>query len=118
MQWAGEPELPVKYATAFNSFGDAYRYFGEHQIYLPHDLCVALEKLIRDARQEVIRLGVWVDHDDKSLLADAQKSKQETWMSAWTAITTDIPKATRALEDEFRYLLSGESLQKSDALAT
>jgi hypothetical protein len=110
MQWAGEPELPAKYATAFNSFGEAYRFFGEHQIYLPYNLCESLEKLIRDARQEVIRLGVWVRYDDNGMLEHAQKNKQETWISAWNAINTEIPKATRALEDEFRYLLSGERL--------
>jgi hypothetical protein len=107
MQWTGEPELKEKHTTAINSLVDAYRYFGEHRIYLPHDLCVSLEQLIRDARAEVIRLGAWVRYDEHSLPDHAQKQKHETWIAAWDAITKDIPKATHGLEEEFRDLLGG-----------
>lgn len=105
MQWAGDPDPKEKHATAMSSLVDAYRYFGEHQIYLPQALCVSLERIIRDTRQEVIRLGVWVGYDESVLPDHAQKQKHETWMAAWEAITKEIPKATHALEEEFRGLL-------------
>lgn len=105
LQFAGEPGQGDKHTTAMNSLVHAYRYFGEHRIYLPHEMGVSLEKLISDTRQEVIRLGVWLGSDDQSLPGHAQKTKHETWMAAWDAIKKDIPQAMHALEEEFRELL-------------
>lgn len=114
VQWAGDPNPKEKHLTAMNSLVEAYRYFGEHRIYLPEELCDSLEKLIRDTRAEVIRLGVWIDHDERSLPSHAQNQKHESWMAAWSAITTDIPKATHALEEEFRALLGGQANVSGD----
>lgn len=114
MQWAGDPEPKQKHADAMNSIVDAYRYLGEHQIYLPHVLCVSLEKLIRDARGEVIKLGVWLPHHEASLPTHSQEQKQKMWDEAWKSISQDIPVGLRALEDEFRNLL-GASAQLSSS---
>ena len=109
MQWAGDPDPKAKHATAMNSIVAAYQYFVKHRIYLPGHICDAFEKLIRDARSEVIRLGVWVNFDERSLPSHSQEQKYQSWTKAWETLKNEISLATKALEEEFRGLLGGSS---------
>ncbi|HTS23178.1 MAG TPA: hypothetical protein VMN79_15365 [Casimicrobiaceae bacterium] len=105
MEWAGEPNKKEKHATAMNKLVDLYRYFDKNRIYLPGPICDSLEKLGQDVRMQVIKFGVWVRFDDRSLTGDSQKQKTEAWDSGWNAIKNQIPLARTRLEEEFRLLL-------------
>ena len=105
MEWAGEPNKKEKHITARNRLVDLYRYFDKHRIYLPSELCTALEGLVTDVRSHVIDFGVYVGFDEKTLNDQTYKEKQKAWNSGWDAIKNQIPLARQSLEDEFRSLL-------------
>src|SRR6266404_4781240 len=45
MEWAGEPNKAEKHREAMNELVRLYRFFDKNRIYLPPEICAALEKL-------------------------------------------------------------------------
>jgi len=105
IEWVGEPNKQEKHQTAMNKLVELYRYFDQHRIYLPEQLCESLDQLIKEVRSNVINFGVWVKYRDETLQEHAAKNKQAAWDASWKAIKDEIPLARSRLENEFRILL-------------
>jgi len=105
MEWAGEPKKDEKHRTAMTKLVEFYRYFDKHRIYLPVDICMALDKLVTEVRSHVIKFGVYVKYDDNSISDRTREEKQKAWTEGWDAIKNQVPLARQQLEDEFRLLL-------------
>jgi hypothetical protein len=105
MEWVGEPNKKDKHQKAMNKLVELYRYFDQHRIYLPPDVCASLEALVQNVRLQVIKFGVWVRYDDHELTGDSHEKKNDAWDSGWDAIKNQVPIARKSLEDEFRALL-------------
>lgn len=105
MQWVGEPPQDEKHISAMNKLSEFFRFFDKHRIYLPVDLCAALEKLVLQVRSHVIQFGVYVKYDDSNLNERTREQKETAWNAGWDAIKNQIPAARKVLEDEFRALL-------------
>lgn len=108
MQWAGDPPMEEKHRGAMNKLVEFFRFFDKHRIYLPEALCSSLEKLVLQVRSHVIGFGVYVRFRD-SLNDHTRDQKEKAWNAGWDAIKNQIPAARKALEDEFRLLLGGDS---------
>ena len=109
VQWADEPDEKSKHKSTMTALVGLYRYFGQNRIYLPENVCVSLEKLIRDVRTQVINLGVWVPLGEENLPERSRMEKHETRMKGWNTIKQEIPSAMQALEAEFRRLLGASA---------
>lgn len=107
MEWVGEPNKIEKHRTAMNKLVDLYRYFDKNRIYLPTDLCISLEALIRQVRSHVVEFGVYVRLQDEPLNENTRKEKENAWNKGWEAIKNQVPQARQRLEEEFRTLLGG-----------
>lgn len=105
MELSGEPDKREKLQKALNKLVELYRYFDKHRIYLPIDVCSALEELIKNVRSQVTKFGVWIRYEDHELSGDSHSKKFDAWTSGWDAITQQVPLARASLENEFRSLL-------------
>jgi len=115
MQWAGEPDKKKKYDQAQDKFIELYRYFEKHRIYLPEEICISLQDLIRTVRSQIHGFGVWARYGDHLHSDDSRKQMMEDWDSNWKAFTNEAPVARRSLENEFRLLLGAtpKALQRT-----
>lgn len=109
MQWGSEPQMEEKHQGAMNKLVEFFRFFDKHRIYLPEPLCTSLEKLVLQVRSHVIGSGVYVRFHEDSMNAHTREQKEKAWNEGWDAIKNQIPPARKALEDEFRRLLGGDS---------
>jgi hypothetical protein len=105
MEWAGEPDKKEKHQVAMNKLVDFFRYFDKHRIYLPEEICISLEALVRKVRSHVIAFGVFVRFHDQSLNDHTRQQKEKAWNEGWDAIKNHVPQARKLLEEEFRMLL-------------
>ena len=105
MEWVGEPNKKEKHQKAINKLVELYRYFDQHRIYLPPEVCASLEALVQNVRSQVIKFGVWVRYEDYELTGDSHTKKSDAWDSGWDAIKNQVPMARESLENEFRSLL-------------
>ena len=103
MEWAGDPDKKTQYGTAINAIAEYFRFFDQHRIWLPADLCDPLENFAKQLRTPVITLGVYlsIEHPNDA----TTKEKFEAGMKAWNSVETEIPKLRTAIEKEFRTLL-------------
>lgn len=109
MQWAGDPPMEEKHRGVMNKLVEFFRFFDKHRIYLPEALCSSLEKLVLEVRSHVIGFGVYVRFHEDSMNDHTRDQKEKAWNAGWDAIKNQIPPARKALEDEFRLLLGGDS---------
>jgi len=103
MEWAGEPNKKTQYVMAINAIAEYFRFFDQHRIWLPADLCSPLEDFAKQLRTPTIGVGVYLKYEypnDKTA-----NEKFEAWNKAWNAVQTDIPKLRTAIEALFRTLL-------------
>jgi len=106
MEWNGEPKKEEKYVTAMNKLSEVYRYFDQHRIYLPSDLCDKLHDFISNVRSHCIKFGVYLPHEES-------RQKDEAWNKGWESIKNETPKARTALEKEFRKILGNPDASNS-----
>lgn len=101
-QW-GDPDRKEQYAAAMNAVAVYFRFFDQHRIWLPPDLCEPLEGFARQLRTPAINLGVYLRIErptEKTL-----QEQSEVWDKAWQTVEGDIPKLRGAIEAEFRKIL-------------
>ena len=101
-QW-GDPDRKEQYAAAINGVAAYFRFFDQHRIWLPPELCVPLEAFAKQLRTPAIQLGVYLRIErptEKTLIEQG-----EVWDKAWQAVDGDIPRLRFAIEAEFRKLL-------------
>jgi hypothetical protein len=103
MEWDGEPNKQQKYQKAMNAITEYFRFFDQHRIYIPEELCASLEEFARKLRTPTIRLGVYLKIDYPN--AQTTEKMFEVWTQAWDSAQKDVPQLRRALEAEFRKLL-------------
>ena len=103
MEWVGEPDKKTLYVTAINAIAEYFRFFDQHRIWLPADLCAPLEDFAKRLRTPTMGFGVYLkfEHPNES----TEKEKFDAWNKAWDAVQTDIPKLRSAIEAQFRSLL-------------
>ena len=104
----GDPDRKQQYADAINGVAAYFRFFDQHRIWLPPELCIPLEDFATQLRAPAIRLGVYlrIPHPTEKTLQE----EQAVWDKAWQAVSSDIPKLRSAIEAEFRTLLGADRL--------
>jgi hypothetical protein len=107
MEWAGEPDKKTQYVSAINAIKEYFRFFDQHRIWLPADLCGPLEDFAKQLRTPAIGFGVYLEYEHPN--ERTAKQKFEAWNKAWEAVQTDIPKLRTAIEARFRTLLGADS---------
>lgn len=120
IEWAGEPDKQEKHRVAMNKLVEFFRYFDRHRIYLPEEICVALEALAMKVRSHVISFGVYVKFGDETMSEHTHERKEKAWTEGWDAIKVQIPEARKLLEEEFRSLLgatTGPSIKAAKSRA-
>jgi len=105
LEWTGEPDKKEKHRTAMNQLVKLYRYFDQHRIYLPQEICASLERLIDEVRSQVVNFGVYVDFGKSAINEEFDRKKLDAWNSGWKSIKKEVPVARQSLENEFRVLL-------------
>lgn len=106
MEIAGEPDKREKHQSAMNKLAQFFRYFDKNRIYLPAELCEAMQKVVMEVRLHVIRFGTYLYWDDAALMDHTRKEKNDAWSNGWNALSKQIPEVRAKLEHEFRLLLA------------
>lgn len=99
----GDPDRKAQYVSAINAVATYFRFFDQHRIWLPPELCDPLEGFARELRTPATNLGVYLQIErptEKTL-----KEQSEVWDKAWHAVDGDIPRLRLAIEAEFRKIL-------------
>jgi hypothetical protein len=99
----GEPDKLQKYDTAMMAITNYFGYFDRHRIYLPADLCDALEALAHKLRVPTGKFGFYVRMKDPTGTAKAEMHR--AWDAAWQSAEDDVPVLRAAIENEMRKLL-------------
>ena len=104
----GDPDRKQQYVDARNGVAAYFRFFDQHRIWLPPELCDPLENFANQLRAPTIQLGVYlqINHPTEKTLQE----QQEVWSKAWATVSSDIPKLRSAIEAEFRRLLGADRL--------
>ena len=99
----GDPDRKEQYADAMNAVASYFRFFDQHRIWLPPELCDPLEAFARQLRTPTINLGVYLQI--KNPTEKTLREQGEVWDKAWLTVDQDIPKLRLAIEAEFRKIL-------------
>jgi hypothetical protein len=105
MEWVGEPDKKQKYREAMDAITEYFRFFDQHRIYMPAELCDSLESFARKLRSPTLRFGRYLRFDYPNDSINMEKFK--VWTEAWESAQNEIPSLRSALETEFRKLLGG-----------
>lgn len=85
-------------------------YFWQNRLYLPESLCVSMENFECTLHNEVYKIESLGSLLPMSPYIDLLKGKRLTvFTDAFQVIAQEIPRAKKALENEFRALLGGSS---------
>jgi hypothetical protein len=109
IEWTGEPDKRQKYQTALNAIAEYFRFFDQHRIYFPQELCVSLEAFAHKLRSPSVGFGVYLKFEYPNARTEGEKSK--AWIAAWDSVEKDIPPLRSAIELEFRKLLGAISIR-------
>jgi len=96
-----------QYGVALDGITEYFRFFDQHRIFLPAELCPSLEELAKKLRYPTIMFGTYlsIEHPtDKTV-----EEKRKAWMDAWDSVKNEVPAMRAAIEDEFRKLLGAVS---------
>ena len=104
----GDPDRKQQYVDARNAVTAYFRFFDQHRIWLPPELCDPLENFADQLRDPTIKLGVYlqINHPTEQTL----QKQQEVWDKAWETVSSDIPKLRLGIEAAFRTLLGANRL--------
>jgi hypothetical protein len=106
LQWA-DADRRAQYAAALNATAAYFRFFDQHRIWLPRELCQPLERFAKELRTPTLRLGAYLQFE--RLNERTAQEQLEAWDKCWQAVSDEIPKLREAIEDEFRNLLGATS---------
>jgi len=109
MEFAGEPDKNQKFKQAMEAISEYFRFFDQHRIYLPEELCTSLLAFAHKLRSPAIAFGVYlrIEYPNER----TQEEKYRAWTAAWDSVQTEIPKLRSELEVEFRKLLGATTIQ-------
>jgi hypothetical protein len=113
---AGEPDKKQKYQKAMNAIVEYFRFFDQHRIYMPEELCASLEAFARKLRSPTIAFGVYLKFEYPSERTTEEKFK--AWNAAWDSVHNDIPQLRSAIECEFRNLLGATTARASKVVTS
>lgn len=105
IRWTGAPSERDLHKAAEVKLVEFFRYFDKHRIYLPAELCKAIEELVLEVRHHVIGFGVYLTWDDDALQPHTRKEKSEALMAGYKLLKEKVPEIRTKLENEFRALL-------------
>ena len=102
-QFGGEPDKKTQYVNAINAIAGYFRFFDQHRIWLPAELCAPLEAFARKLRSPTIEIGVYlsIPHPNEQTI----KEQIEAYRKALDLVEKDIPNLRNAIDAEFRTLL-------------
>lgn len=92
-----------EYARAAHRLDEFVSFFEDHQIYLPVDVCILVDKFVDPLRRAVIASGIYggIEYPNEQI----RPQIHEAFTKAYAAFDKDIPAARSALEIEFRAML-------------
>ena len=105
LRWAGVPGERELHRAAEAKLVEFFRYFDKHRIYLPAQLCEAVEILVLKVRHHVIGFGVYLTWDDAALQEHTRKEKSDALLAGYKLLKEQVPELRAKLENEFRSLL-------------
>ena len=91
--------------TAFDTVRDLYNFFESNRIYLPEQIALQLDSLIKQVHSEIVGFGAYAMYEDANLRPKALDRKMDAWMRLAKYIEEEFPKARAELEANFRSLL-------------
>lgn len=94
---SSQPAKNEEFRKLLQEMGDLHKFYREHQIYLPLDVCNSLEGLVDEIRSNVWDAGV------------PALTSEDAFTEGYTAFEEKIPMALKALENEFRKMLGVEN---------
>jgi hypothetical protein len=95
---------------AMDKVTEADCFVAKNRIYFPSDVCELLDKFVKTLRSMVIQVQVyWKDRSFVTL--EMMEEQNKVMMKAVTNLENEIPTLTRKLENEFRSLLGGPTVQ-------
>jgi hypothetical protein len=99
----GEPGRAEKSKVAMEKIVDFFTYFDRRRIFLNEELCKQIDDFVDKIRGPAIDFSMYLDEPEFDPPTSREKSK--ALISAWKSIETNVPKAKKSLEEEFRKLL-------------
>jgi hypothetical protein len=103
VEWGGEPDKTKKYKAAMEKIVDFFMYFDRRRIFLNEELCKQIDDFVDKIRNPAIDFSMYLDEPQFDPPTSREKSK--ALISAWKSVETNVPKARKSLEEEFRKLL-------------
>lgn len=100
-----EEELNV----AKESLSDLMRYFLDHQIYLPQDLCDQIQLLISSISRKASEFGLFVEVGEEALSPKARVAMDRKWNEVSEYFDREVPVLKKNLESELRRILEPKS---------
>jgi hypothetical protein len=101
-----DPAKDKEFREIQQEMADFQKFYQEHQIYLPLDVCTSLENLLSEITGNVWAAGIFgrIEHPGEQTVL----SSQEAFTKGYAAFEEKIPAARKALENEFRKMLGVE----------
>ncbi|MGA8764946.1 MAG: hypothetical protein WB562_18900 [Candidatus Sulfotelmatobacter sp.] len=101
-----------QYRKALDAIAEYYRFFDQHRIYMPEELCPALEDFGRKLRSPTIGFGTYLEFKYPNEATSQEKLK--AWLEAWDSVKNVIPQLRSAIEAEFRRLLGASTVRTDE----
>ena len=126
-QWAAEslvsvvqlrdgPTQQEKYAVAMAKSARFFQAFSKNRIFLPDAVCDQIEDFLKGMRSRAITIGVYADVNQFAP-GHVHREKIEKWIAASEYFDSEVPKARKAIENEFRKLL-GDKVRAPETAPT
>lgn len=104
IEYAGELDKKHKSKIAMEKIFDFFKYFDHRRIFLNESLCKQIDEFVHKIYDPATDFSMYLE--DPQLDPETAREKRKVWREAWMSVSKDdVPKARKALEDEFRKLL-------------
>lgn len=102
-----DPAKEEEFRKMQKELAEFWRFYERHQIYLPSEICAALEELQHEIRGNVWAAGIFgrIHNPNEHVL----QQSQDAFTKGYAAFEEKIPAARKALENEFRRMLGVEN---------
>jgi hypothetical protein len=103
----GANEREGQYLEATKTISALYDFYERHRIYMPERVCRAFQVFIVLLRAPMAEVNTYGGRDYSN--PQTINERNEAFKKAFAAFGENVPAALKALEDEFRNILAGES---------
>jgi hypothetical protein len=102
-----DPAKDAEFRKLQQEMGDFQKFYQEHQIYLPLDVCTSLEGLVGEITGNVWTAGIFgrIEYPNEPVL----RQSEDAFTKGYAAFGEKIPAARKSLENEFRKMLGVEN---------